>query len=726
MKYTDAVVRSDLTQHREPDGELSVPRQIKTLTALVSAIGAAFNPAEGLRESLQRCTRAIVDILDVPFVRIWMLNDKTQVLELQASAGMHTHLDGPHSRVPIGHLTIGRIAMERRPHVTNSVIGDPDFCDQEWAGCDGMVAFAGHPLICRDGVAGVVALVSRQPLTVSTVAILATVADCIATGICHWRAVEALRVSERNLNDFFENGAIGLHWVGPDGIVLRVNQTELQLLGYERDEYVGHHICEFHADPELTEQILPRLADGETLRDHESRMLCKDGNIRHVLINSNVYYQDGKFIHTRSFTRDITHWRISQRRQAAVHEVTRILAEGTDVAIMMPRILRAVCENLEWNVGEHWGLKRKSGVLSLDNSYCRTNCSIPTLSAASHGLTFSYGIGLPGRAWASGKPEWIEDFAQDDTFRRTDAALNDNLRSAIAVPILLGSDVHGVMTFLHSSIPRPDDELLQTLDDISGQIGRCIDFHRSRHVLDRQRYELSIARALQQSWLPSATLRIPGVDLGGASVPASETGGDYFDFIRFSDEHVLVAVGDVSGHGLGPAMIMADARASLRALALTRMNIDSMVNLVNVRICEDSLEDTFFTLFLALLNPYTHSLTYYNAGHCPGFLFGPDGTVKLKLDSTDFPIGLFRDHVYNKSSVAQLESGDLLVMLTDGVFEAMSPSGDMFGMPRVLQLIRDCLHLEASQIVATLIETVQTFAVTALKDDVTAVVVKVV
>lgn len=725
MKHTVPVVPLDLTERLDQDGEFSVPRQIRLLTALVSEINAAFAPSDALCDSFQRCTQAIVDILDVASSRIWTLNDQTQVLELKASSGMYTHLDGPHCRIPVGQHEIGRIVRDRRPHLTNSLIGDPNISDPEWACRERMVAFAGYPLICGDHVAGVLAVFSRLPLTPSTVEILATVADCIATGISHWKAVEALRVSERNLNDFFENGAIGLHWVGPDGIVLRVNQTELQLLGYERDEYVGHHICEFHADPELTEQILPRLADGQTLQDHESRMLCKDGTIRHVLINSNVFYQDGKFIHTRSFTRDITHWRISQRRQTAIHEVTRILAEGADMANMMPRILRAVCENLDWNVGELWRFRRQSGTLSLEDFYCRPDVSVPTLSAVSRGLTFPYGIGLPGRAWASGKPEWIEDFEQDDTFQRTGAALNDNLRSAIAVPILLGANAHGVMVFLHGSIPRPDDELLQTLEDISGQIGRCIDLQKSRRVLDRQRYELSIARALQQSWLPTAALRFAGIDMGGASVPASETGGDYFDFIRFSDEHLLVAVGDVSGHGLGPAMMMADARASLRALALTRMNIDSMVNLVNVRICEDSLEDTFFTLFLALLNPHTDSLTYYNAGHCPGFLFGADGAVKSKLDSTDFPIGLFRDHVYNKSSVAQLESGDLLLMMTDGVFEAMSPSGEMFGITRALEIVRECRHLEASEIIEILIETVQAFEVTALRDDVTAVVVKI-
>jgi PAS domain S-box-containing protein len=120
------------------------------------------------------------------------------------------------------------------------------------------------------------------------------------------KAERQLRRSEQLLTDFFENAAVGLHWVGPDGIVLRVNQTELDLLGYSRDEYVGHHIAEFHADPPVIEDILQRLNCGECLQGYEARLRCKDGSTRHVLISSNVLWEDGKFIHTRCFTRDVT------------------------------------------------------------------------------------------------------------------------------------------------------------------------------------------------------------------------------------------------------------------------------------------------------------------------------------------------------------------------------------------------------------------------------------
>ena len=120
------------------------------------------------------------------------------------------------------------------------------------------------------------------------------------------QAEQQLRRSEQELADFFENATVGLHWVGPDGIILRANRAELNLLGYAADEYVGHHIAEFHADQGVIGNILRRLTAGEELHDYESRLRCKDGSVRHVLISSNVLWEDDRFVHTRCFTRDIT------------------------------------------------------------------------------------------------------------------------------------------------------------------------------------------------------------------------------------------------------------------------------------------------------------------------------------------------------------------------------------------------------------------------------------
>lgn len=116
----------------------------------------------------------------------------------------------------------------------------------------------------------------------------------------------ALRESEQALTDFFDNATVGLHWMGPDGIILRVNQMELDLLGYDRDEYLGQHIAKFHADAENINDILVRLTSGESISGRDARLLCKDGSIKHVLISSNGLFRDGTFIHSRCFTRDVT------------------------------------------------------------------------------------------------------------------------------------------------------------------------------------------------------------------------------------------------------------------------------------------------------------------------------------------------------------------------------------------------------------------------------------
>jgi PAS domain S-box-containing protein len=148
------------------------------------------------------------------------------------------------------------------------------------------------------------------------------------------RADKALRRSEQLLADFFENAAVGLHWVGPDGVILRANQTELDLLGYSKEEYVGRHIAEFHSDPLIIKDILKRLNGGESLQGYEARLRCKDGSIKHVLISSNVLWEDGKFIHTRCFTRDVTAQKnaelklreeigVRERAEAALREMDR-------------------------------------------------------------------------------------------------------------------------------------------------------------------------------------------------------------------------------------------------------------------------------------------------------------------------------------------------------------------------------------------------------------------
>ncbi len=144
------------------------------------------------------------------------------------------------------------------------------------------------------------------------------------------RTQAELSRSQRDLGDFFETASIGLHWVGPDGTILRVNQAELDLLGYTRDDFMGRNIREFHEDRDVIEDILRRLTRGEVLHDYPARLRCKDGSIKHVVIGSSAYFEDGQFRHTRCFTRDVSGERQAQMASA---RLAAIVTSSTDAII---------------------------------------------------------------------------------------------------------------------------------------------------------------------------------------------------------------------------------------------------------------------------------------------------------------------------------------------------------------------------------------------------------
>jgi two-component system, cell cycle sensor histidine kinase and response regulator CckA len=144
------------------------------------------------------------------------------------------------------------------------------------------------------------------------------------------QAEKALRDREAELADFFETASTAMHWVGRDGTILRANQAELDLLGYERDEYIGRNISEFHVDPPVIDDILHRLLGGQRLRQYPARLRCKDGQVKEVVIDSSVYFDESRFVHTRCFTRDVT---AEREAQEAMARLAAIVASSADAII---------------------------------------------------------------------------------------------------------------------------------------------------------------------------------------------------------------------------------------------------------------------------------------------------------------------------------------------------------------------------------------------------------
>ncbi len=209
------------------------------LAALGADVGAALAQIAALPRALQRCVEAIVENLEAAFARIWTLSPGENVLELQASAGQYTHLNGPHSRIPVGAFKIGLIAQERQPHLTNDVAHDPRISSPEWAKREAMVAFAGYPLIVEDKLVGVLALFSRHALAEDTMRALESVSVSIAVGIERKRTEAALMESEKRYRFLAESMPQMVWTAGPDGGLDYVNTQAASYFGTSTESLLG-------------------------------------------------------------------------------------------------------------------------------------------------------------------------------------------------------------------------------------------------------------------------------------------------------------------------------------------------------------------------------------------------------------------------------------------------------------------------------------------------------
>jgi len=216
--------------------------ELEKIAALTTDISQALTNSDNLPRVLQQCTEALVQHLDLAFARIWTLDETEDVLELQASAGLYTHLDGPHGRVAVGQLKIGRIAQTRQPHLTNAVVGDPYVNNQEWAKQEGMIAFAGYPLLVEDKVVGVMAMFARKPLTTQTLNQLSTIADPIAQYIQRKRTETALAESQRRLTALIDSlpGIVFSTGNNSGWSMKYLSEGCFNLTGYKSEELVGN------------------------------------------------------------------------------------------------------------------------------------------------------------------------------------------------------------------------------------------------------------------------------------------------------------------------------------------------------------------------------------------------------------------------------------------------------------------------------------------------------
>jgi sigma-B regulation protein RsbU (phosphoserine phosphatase) len=237
-------------------------------------------------------------------------------------------------------------------------------------------------------------------------------------------------------------------------------------------------------------------------------------------------------------------------------------------------------------------------------------------------------------------------------------------------------------------------------------------------------FQLSIACQVQQFYYKPA-ISVPGFDIAGSAYPAVETGGDYFDFIPMPDGCLGIAVGDVTDHGIGAALILAETRAFLRAFAKMDTDPAAILTQLNQELVADLQPQHFVTLILARLDPRARSLVYASAGHIPAYLLNRSGEVDYVMESTGVPLGFIHDYKIDKSEPIKLAPENIAVFLTDGITEAKSPDEKEFGINRVLDLIKCQRQATAHQIVELLYQEIRSFSENQLQeDDITSVICK--
>ncbi len=247
-----------------------------------------------------------------------------------------------------------------------------------------------------------------------------------------------------------------------------------------------------------------------------------------------------------------------------------------------------------------------------------------------------------------------------------------------------------------------------------------------RRRAESNRHKLELARDVQQELLPKSSPSLNGFDIAGASVSADETGGDYFDYIPMPDGEIGIAIADASGHGIAAALLISVVSAYLRAFGSMTSDPGEILRRVAQTLGQRIPEGHFVTAVLARIDPVCRTVTYASAGHPSALLIDAAGEVRADLTSLDLPIALDPDHRFQSSSVTAFQSGDIFVLISDGILEAMRLDGTLFGKQRVIEHIRQHREESSQTIMESLIRAVQSHsAPLSPADDLTAVVVKI-
>ncbi|MEH1920752.1 response regulator [Nostoc sp.] len=281
------------------------------------------------------------------------------------------------------------------------------------------------------------------------------------------------------------------------GQIVRFNQACEQTTGYSFDEVKGRRFWNLFLIPEEIEPVravFEELRIGEVLKKYENYWVTKDGSRRLISwanttlrdYEGNVEYVVGTGIDISDVFEELRLRKRTEQHLKAEYATTRVLAESTTINEAMPQILQGICESLGWDLSEFWMVDRRANLLSLSNSWYETSLQMQEFDILSRQTTFTPGIGLPGRVWASVEPVWIADVVKDQNFIRSEIAVQAELHGAFGFPIRSGKKIIGVITCFSHEIQQADPNLAKVMNSIGEQVGQFIERKQAEEELQRQ------------------------------------------------------------------------------------------------------------------------------------------------------------------------------------------------------------------------------------------------
>ncbi|MEO8456463.1 MAG: PAS domain S-box protein [Chloroflexota bacterium] len=342
--------------------------------------------------------------------------------------------------------------------------------------------------------------------------------------------------AEEQYRAIFENAAFGVFQTTPGGRFLNANQALARILGFaspeemrEAVEDIGEQV---HVNPERRAEFARLLLENQEVNGFESQARRKDGRIIWISLTGKARRNpDGSAASFEGMVEDITERKTSETRMAAQYAVTRALAELATVPEAMSSILEAICCELGWAIGQVWMLNRSKSKLALQGQF--TTIRDSAIAGDSHGMSFTRGVGLPGRVWEEGRAEWIEEVSADGNFPRAEQARTDGITSGFAFPIRLNRDVIGVMEFFSRERLVKDEDILEAMEAIGSQVGQFIERKRAEDELAGLVVQLEEARERVDNLVSN----VPGVVWEAWGKPDDQT--QRIDFVSAHVEKML-------------------------------------------------------------------------------------------------------------------------------------------------------------------------------------------